>query len=266
MITRMLFGAITLLVLFVPSIQAQSSLDWNPQGLTMQRDELEELLGRLNDVANSPGYSGTIRESARRDAALIRDRLEEGDFRVGDRVRISVAGESDIPPELAVEPGPKITIPVIGSISLAGVLRSELQEYLTQQLGLYIQNPVVQADAEIRLSIQGGVGAPGFYTVPADMLVGEALMMAGGPGQASDLNELRIERGNQRLWEGEELQEVIAEGRTLDQLNLQAGDQIVLPGQQPGSFWNSTWGTVTRWGLAIGSTVLFGVRIFGGGF
>jgi polysaccharide export outer membrane protein len=264
---RLALVAVVALGILLPSpIRGQSWVTWDPQGLIMVREELEVLLGRLNDVADSPGYSGRIRESARRDAELIQARLDEGDFRLGDRVRISVQGEPDIPAELPVEPGPQITIPVIGPISLRGVLRSELEPHLIRELSRFIQAPIVSAEALIRVSIQGSVTAPGFYVIPANMLVSEALMLAGGPSQAADLEGIRIERTGESLWEGDEMRMVLAEGRTLDQLNLQAGDQIVLPAVEAGNFWNSTWGAVTRWGLAVGSTVLFGVRIFGGGF
>lgn len=239
--------------------RAQTTDEFYAQGLTMERSELEAVLSRNEEVASSSGYSSRIRDAARRNAAIIQDRLDNGDFRVGDRVRLRIEGETGIPETLPVEPGPKITLPTIGPISLQGVLRSELQDYLTEELGQYIRNPVVQADAEIRLSIQGGVNAPGFYTVPADILVGEALMQAGGPGQTTDLSEMRIERGTQRLWEGEDLQAVIAEGRTLDQLNLQAGDQIVVPVDQGGGG-SGIWRDVIYWGLALGTSVLFGTQ------
>jgi hypothetical protein len=247
------------LPIVVGSARAQTT-DLYAQGLTMGRADLVATLERLESQAESSAYSGRVRESIRRDAERIRDRLANGDLRVGDRITLRVEGEPDIPPILPVENGPRITLPVIGPISLVGVLRSELQDHLTRELGRFIQNPVVQAEAEIRLSIQGGVGQPGFYTVPADILVGEALMLAGGPGQ-SNLEELLIERGDQVLWEGDELQAVIAEGRTLDQLNLQAGDQIMLP-VEDGEGLGIGWGDVLRWGLAIGTSVVFGSQIF----
>lgn len=244
------------------TVRAQSLADWNPEGLIMQRSGLEELLTRLEAVAASSGYSGRVRESARRDAELIRQRLEGGDFRVGDQVQIRVEGEPDIPPEVPVEPGPRIVLPVIGPISLEGVLRSELEDHLTRELGRFIQDPVVDAEARIRVSILGAVGQPGFYTAPAYMLVSEALMLAGGPGQESDMEEMRIERAGNVLIDGDEMRQILAEGRTLDQLNLRAGDQILVPAVEEGSFLQSGWGTVLRWGLGIGTSVLFGVRMF----
>lgn len=257
--TRFTFAFAALVVACVVPIQAQTAADWDPRGLKMERAELEDLLVRLEQAAGSSAYSSRIRDRARRDADLIRDRLSLGDFRVGDRVELRVEGEPDIPESLPVEPGPRITLPVMGSISLAGVLRSELEAHLTKELGRFINDPIVRAESQIRLSIIGSVGIPGFYTVPADMLLGEALMHAGGPGGNADLANVRIERAGQRLWGGEELQEVIAEGRTLDQLNLRAGDQIVLPARAPGG--SSLW-RIGRWGLAVATSVFFGVRVF----
>jgi protein involved in polysaccharide export with SLBB domain len=251
--------ALVALLIFVGSARAQST-DPYAQGLTMERAELVATLERLEVVSESSAYSGRLRESARRDVERIRDRLANGDFRVGDRVVLRVEGEPDIPPTLPVEPGPRITLPVIGPITLAGVLRSELQDHLTRELGRFIQNPVVEAKGEVRISIQGGVGAPGFYTVPADILVGEALMLAGGPGQ-TNLDELRIERGEEVLWEGDELQAVIADGLTLDQMNLRAGDQIMLP-VDDGEGLGIGWGDVLRWGVGIATSVLIGTQVF----
>jgi hypothetical protein len=81
-------------------------------------------------------------------------------------------------------------------------------------------------------------GQPGFYVVPANMLLSETLMMAGGPAPSSNLQELSIQRGAETVMEGQELQEALRQGLTLDQLNLQAGDQVVLPDQGTGGFFS----------------------------
>lgn len=250
--------AAVLLVLPAPA-QAQSAPEWNPRGLKMEREDLEFLHQRLEGVASSSAYSGRIRSRASSDAELIRERLERGDFRVGDQVFLRVEGEPDLPESVPVEPGPSIELPVYGRISLAGVLRSELQDHLTRELGRYINNPVVRTESRVRISIQGSVGSPGFYTVPPEMLLSEAIMQAGGPSSASDLDGMRIERSGQRIWSGDELRDVLAEGRTLDQMNLRAGDQIVVPERQRG---RGIWGTVARAGLGIASVVIFGTRVF----
>jgi protein involved in polysaccharide export with SLBB domain len=240
-----------------PCVEAQSRPQWDPSGLQMERAELEGLHERLQSIASSSAYSGRIRDRAGTDAGLIQERLERGDFRVGDRVILRVEGEPDLPQNVPVEPGPVISLPVYGTISLGGVLRSELEPHLTRELGRFINNPVVRAESLVRISIQGNVANPGFYTVPADMLVGEALMEAGGPSPSADLDRLRIERAGEQIWSGDELRDILAEGRTLDQLNLRAGDQLFLPERAT----SSIWGTVFRAGLGIASLVVFGTTV-----
>ncbi len=129
-----------------------------------------------------------------------------------------------------------ITLPLFGDIPLEGVLRSEVEAHITRALSAFLRDPRVDAQGLMRVSVQGAVGAPGFYVVPADMLLSEALMVAGGPAQNAELDDLRIERGMDVLLEGEELQEALRGGLSLDQLNMQAGDQVLLPERGQGVF------------------------------
>jgi hypothetical protein len=241
---------------FTSAQQPLSSL--NPQGLTMERGELESLLESLEGMATSPAYSNRMREGAQRDAGVIRARLNDGDFRVGDQITLVVDGEPGLTGEYPVEGGPRISLPTLGTISLAGVLRSELESHMTKELGRFLQNPVVRAVPRVRVSVQGAVGSPGFFTVPADMLLSELLMHAGGPGGSANLEQLRIERVGQRLWEGDELRVMLADGRTLDQLNVRGGDELIVPQRST----SNIWGSVARWGVAVATSVAFGVRFF----
>jgi protein involved in polysaccharide export with SLBB domain len=230
----MFFGLATLL-LMPCGAPAQIPIDADPRGTIRTRAELQSLLEQYQDVLASPAYSEAAKAAIRQDAARVQDRLDNGDFKVGDRIALTVEGETELPDTVTVQTGPMITLPLFGDIPLTGVLRSEIEEHLTQELGRFIRNPVVRAEGLLRVSIQGSVGNPGFYVVPADMLLSEALMVAGGPG-TSNLEGLRIERGTERLMEGDDLRDAVREGRTLDQLNLQAGDQIYLP-ESSGGIW-----------------------------
>jgi protein involved in polysaccharide export with SLBB domain len=237
--------------------QGQVPTAFDPGRVELTRDDLQRLLVQYDEALRSTAYSSRVMDQIRADADRIRDRLTDGDFRVGDAVVLSVQGEVNIPPEVPVEPGPQITLPLFGDISLEGVLRSEIEAHLTRELSKFVHDPVVRAQALMRLSIQGAVGTPGFFVVPADMLVTEALMMAGGPGRGSNLEKLRIDRGSDTLIEGEDLQLAILEGRTLDQLNLRAGDQIYLPEATRGGGFLRGFG---RWALVLGTALVFGVR------
>src|SRR2546430_6966798 len=137
--------------------------------------------------------------------------------------------------------------PDIGEISLAGVPRAELEAHLTRELGHFIRDPVVQARALIRVSVLGEVTRPGFYAVPIDLVLADALMVAGGATKDARVDQLRILRGNAALWSGNQLQTQIARGATLEQLGIQAGDRIQVPGHRDAE---STWRIV---GIVVGS-------------
>jgi protein involved in polysaccharide export with SLBB domain len=207
-----------------------------PDPAPTTRAGLEALLAHQEQVAASPGASRGARDAARREAEEIRRRLEEGDFQVGDRILLSVDGHEELTETFTVTAGRVLVLPSIGEIGLAGVLRSELQSTLTEQVGRYIRNPSVQARSMIRISVLGEVAQPGYYVVSTESLVTDALMLAGGPGPRARLPAMRIQRGSERVWAGDELQAAITEGRTLDQLALRAGDQIMVPARTVSRF------------------------------
>lgn len=209
---------------------------WDPAAPEVTREELTQLLEQLETSASSSGYSGRIRQEAAREAEFVSQRLESGDFQVGDRVVLVVQGEPTLSDTLTVVTGQNIQVPEIGQISLAGVLRSELQHYLEQEIARYVQEPVIQTSALIRIAVLGAVRAQGFYTIPASSLLEHTLMQAGGPADNAEVDALEIHRGDRIIWEGPALQQALIDGRTLDQLSLRAGDRIVVPEEQPGLF------------------------------
>lgn len=197
--------------------------------LQMSRAELQGILARYEQASQVGGQSETARARSRYEAALIRSRLETGDFQTGDRISLAVEGEPELTDTFTVNAERAVALPGMAQVSLRGLLRSELQPHLRSYIGRYIRNPVVYAQSLIRISVLGEVGSPGFYVVPSDALVTDALMLAGGPTREADLTDVRVERGDREIWEGAPLQLAITEGRTLDQLSLRAGDRLVVP-------------------------------------
>jgi hypothetical protein len=256
---RILWPLLALTLTLPVSVRGQQSPeDWDPARLHVTRTELQDLLARYEAVANSSAYSGGYRDQAREEATRIRERLEQGDFRVGDRIWLQVEGETELPDTLVVEPGPSITLPDIGNIPLKGVLRAELQEHLTKELARYIQEPKVRTQSMVRLQLQGQIGTPGFYVLPSDMLLSDALMEAGAPSREADMDKIKLERGPETLMEGEQVAKALQDGRSLDQLGLRAGDLIEVP-EKPN---RRIWSQVFRYGAIITSSLLLGIRIF----
>jgi protein involved in polysaccharide export with SLBB domain len=232
---RDLPGIVLPILLFVfgaclaPGLSAQVPQTWDAGRLQLTRAELESLLEKFDAAGRTASYSNEFRLRATEEANLVRERLRDGDFQVGDQVSLAIEGEQGMPLTLTVGPGRVLTIPNFGELSLAGVLRSELQEKAHAHIAKYVQSPVVQTRPLIRVAVIGQVGRPGFYVLPAESLISEAIMAAGGPAPNAAMNKARIERGAQRIWEGKILHQAISDGRTLDQMSLRSGDQLVLP-------------------------------------
>ena len=217
------------LALAVPALcSGQDAVD--PTRLEIDRAELTRLLAQYDAVAMSTAYSDVLRDEVRAQADIIRERLRLGDFQAGNQIELFIDGGSGVQSDtLTVESGPLIDVPMLGPVLLHGVLRSELETHLAAELGRFIQSPRVQARALIRISVMG-VGQPGFYIMPADLPLSEAVMLAGGPSPGADPGQIRVERGTDELWSVEALLAPVAEGRTLDDLGLQPGDRIILRG------------------------------------
>ena len=162
------------------------------------------------------------------EAAVIRDRLKNGDFAPGDRIVIHVAQEPTLNDTFPVKIGRILILPNLPEISMAGVLRSEAQSYLTTQIGKYVKDPTVIVDPLVRVSILGAVQRPGFYTVRADMLASEVIMAGGGPASNANLRKTVVRRNGVVVRDDKQLQVAFNRGVSLDALNLQAGDEVIV--------------------------------------
>ena len=179
-------------------------------------------------------------------------------FQVGDRILLHVEGDSALTDTFTVVTGPALRLPEIGEISLVNVPRADIETHLARELGRYLKDKTVEARALIRISLMGEVERPGFYAVPIDLVLPDALMIAGGATQDARLDRLKVVRGNSSLLSEGALQEAIAGGATLDALGMRAGDRIQVPrGQRdPESKWRIAGIIVTGLATAIGVVAL----------
>jgi polysaccharide export outer membrane protein len=180
-------------------------------------------------------------------------------FQAGDRILLRVEGDSALSDTFTVVAGPALRLPNVGEISLADVSRAEVESYLTRELGRYIKDATVEARALIRISVMGEVARPGFYAVPIDLVLPDALMLAGGATQDARIDRLTVVRGQSALLAEGALQAAIARGATLDDLGMRAGDRIQVPrGQRadPESKWRIAGIIVTGIATAVGVIAL----------
>lgn len=183
-------------------------------------------------------------ESDRNKASALRIRLRDGDFRPGDRIRLVLEGNVTQDDTISVIAGSKVLLKDIGEIPLAGVLRSELQDHLVKQLGRYIKDVRVRATPLVRLSVLGPVSKPGFFYLPSDIPLSEAIMRAGGPTGSVDLSKSVIRRGSAELYDSRNTRTALNEGLTIDQLSLRDGDSIEV-GEKTSGKWTKIASIIT---------------------
>ena len=246
----LLIASLTALALVPANGRAQGSGDETARRLQATRAELEARRDALREMARTSRPEWLAAETT-----LVAMRLDQGDFRVGDRVLLNVqdpaplrgpadrlvgtvkSEEEQLSDTFTVGTGPELLLPVVGRVSLKGVLRSELQAALTGEVARFIRDPVVHAQALISVGVTGEVTKPGYYAVPTDAVVAMLLNAAGGPTRDAEMKKLKLDRAGTTLWQGDEFRRAIAEGRTLDQLRVQAGDELIVPTNKHGDIY-----------------------------
>lgn len=225
-------------------LSAQNSQGtWNGGQFFATRQQLQDMLSKYEEGSNTSAYSDAVRSIAGDEADLIRTRLEQGDFEVGDVITLQVAGQPSLSSDFTVSPGYILVLPEIEEpVQLRGVLRSELLSRITDHLSKYLKDPRVYVQSKVVLSVTGtGISNSGYFTVPAESRLTDVLVTAGQPNQTAKMDKIKIKRGDETIWDGDELRQAIVQGRTIDQLNLRAGDEIEVPGQS-----NRNWSDLLR--------------------
>jgi hypothetical protein len=220
--------ALGMCALICPTTGAQVAGAGGAGRLSATRAELESLAARADEVISSGAPGAQVRAEKQREAAALRARLREGDFDVGDRIVLAVRGDSALSDTFPVQSGRTLQLPNLPALSLAGVLRSELQPSLATQMARFVKDTTLRATALIRFGVLGEVARPGYYRLPADIPISDAIMAAGGPTPRADMPRTVVRRGSKELLSKGAVRTATVAGSTLDQLNLAPGDEIVV--------------------------------------
>ncbi|NUO64178.1 MAG: hypothetical protein HOQ11_06750 [Gemmatimonadaceae bacterium] len=201
--------------------------------MSCDRRHLQTALRRAAIVAaGAVALASAVGAQQARDDAALR-RMRDGDLHVGDRVVLRVPGVATLTDTFVVRAGRTLELPDIPPIGLAGVARSDLTHHLRLELARYVRDTAaVEARSLMRVSVIGDVNAPGYYAVAPDALVGDVLMRAGGLARTADAERITVRRGPATIWKEEDLRRAIVAGRTLDELGLRAGDELVVPARR----------------------------------
>jgi protein involved in polysaccharide export with SLBB domain len=209
------------------------------------RSQLDSM-ARLAEAAHS--------DAGRTEASMLRERLARGDFAAGDRLIVRVEGQSALSDTFTVRDGARLPLPGLADVSLAGVLRSEVEQRVRDEVARYIRDPNVQVVPLLRVTVTGSVMRPGFYALPADTPLSDVVMAAGGPTTTADLAKVELRRGTTPLYAVSESSNLLRAGATLDQVHMRAGDEMVV-----GERKHRNWSTVMQFltvGVGLASVAL----------
>jgi hypothetical protein len=211
------------------SAQSQSASAWRDVNST--RAELETRADEMQAQANA-ARSADEKRTRSLEADLLRRRLREGDFVVGDRVVVRIEEQMTLSDTFTVHSGKILELPSFGAVGLDGALWSEAAERVRHQVATYVKSPRVRVTPLVRIGIMGAVSRPGYYQVPTDIPVADALMHAGGPTANGDASQATVRRGDEEVWPSTAMRDAMARGLTIEQMALRSGDEVQIPEQR----------------------------------
>jgi len=169
-----------------------------------------------------------------RSSAAISD---DPDYAIGpgDVLNVNVWKEPEVSGTVPVRPDGKVSLPLLGDVSAAGVTPTELAATITDRLRRYMTNPrvtvIVTATNSRRIYLIGEVVRPGAIPMLPKMTVLQALSSAGGFSQfanAKKMYVLRSENGKQ-IKIPFNYKDAISGHSPEQNIALKPGDTIVVP-------------------------------------
>lgn len=127
---------------------------------------------------------------------------EQARVTAGDMLDIKVFQAEELTGKVRVESSGNITLPLLGSIKVAGLTPSEVETKLKTLLGSkYLQNPQVTVFMEEgfttqRVTLEGEVKKPGVYPIKGSATVLQAIAMAEGLAPLADSSKVVLFRRN----------------------------------------------------------------------
>jgi len=125
-----------------------------------------------------------------------------------DQIAVEVFGEDELRTSARVNTDGNVSLPLLGSVRLAGLTLSQATARLTELYGRdYLVNPrlnvTLVAYAKRRFTVLGQVNRPGSYDMPEGSPGGigllEAIAMAGGYTRIAAPERISVRRGGDRV-------------------------------------------------------------------
>ncbi|MEO7362401.1 MAG: polysaccharide biosynthesis/export family protein [Gemmatimonadaceae bacterium] len=228
--------------LFVTAFGAAHAQD-TAVGFQAKRLDLQNRVSSLETELANPKLKSSKRKADQTELADIKDRLENGDFKTGDLLVVTVNVEDKPSVDTAtVRNNGMISISRVPDVSVSGALRSEVQDRVRNHVEKYFKRPDVRVNFTTRISVVGAVGRQGTFSVAPDRPLTEIIVLAGAAPNAK-VDQLEVRRGGKIIITKKQSKKMLFEGTTVAEAGMQNGDEVIIPGKRVWS-WQSITQTV----------------------
>jgi polysaccharide biosynthesis/export protein len=160
-------------------------------------------------------------------------------FGPADAIAIRVKGQPDYSLErVKISPMGTIYHPLLGDLSIAGLTMDQLKKQLMNELSEYILDPIVSIELleaqSAKIGVIGDVKVPRVIVMTGPMTILDAITEAGGIADTGSRSGVILSRQNfdgSRVNTKVNIKNIMdGKARAEDNLALQAGDMVIVPG------------------------------------
>ena len=160
----------------------------------------------------------------------------------GDSIFILVERFPDLNTQATVSLEGKISVPLIGTLTVTGLTLEEVQELVRTRLNRFVIDPQVRVSLgglrASQVTLVGEVVRPGYYPVAPGSQLSAVLLAAGGTTAIADLRSVVVRRtlvDGSMIEQRVDLFTPLQNGQALPTLRLQDGDAVVIPRLEVGT-------------------------------
>lgn len=204
-----------------------------PPSLTEFQQIVEETTGRIVPIFGSNLFNSTPSTFAPVDNVPVTPDYVLGP---GDEIRLQVWGQVNLRGSFVVDRTGSISLPEVGTVTVAGLRYSQLTDFLKAQLGRIYRNFDLNVNLgqlrSIQVFVAGQARQPGSYTIGSLSTLLNALFASGGPLPQGSLRDIQVRRGSQTVTDFD-LYDLLLHGDKSKDVRLEPGDVIFIPDAGP---------------------------------
>src|SRR5271154_3196938 len=150
----------------------------------------------------------------------------------GDELLVQVWGQLTLNGRFTVDRSGAIYIPQVGTLHVAGLPFSQIQENLKTQMGRVFRNFDLNVNMgqlrSIQVFVVGQARRPGSYTISSLSTLTNALFVTGGPTPQGSMRHIQLKRGGKVVVDFD-LYDLLLRGDKSKDAQLLPGDVIYIP-------------------------------------